>query len=106
MESGFVEFASHEGFDFIESLMAILAFTGDLQFAAGTGGQHHQPHNALAVDLLAVLIDQDIAGEAIDEFDKEGGRAGMDAQLVDHNKFALRGLFAAWFLCAAHAVPC
>ena len=34
--------------------------------------------------------------------DKHGGGPGMDAQLVEHNKFAPHGLFAAWFLRTTH----
>ena len=62
-----------------------------------------RPMMLLPLICLASLVDHDVAGEVIGDFDKHGGGAGVDAQLVENNKFALHGLFAAWFFGTAHA---
>ena len=53
------------------------------QFAAGAGGEHHQAHDALAVDFFAVLFHEDVAGKPVGGLDEQGGGPGVDAQLVD-----------------------
>ena len=60
-------------FEFGERLGSIVAFGVDGQFAARAGGQHHQAHDALAVDLLAVFLDKDVAVKAVGGLDKHGG---------------------------------
>jgi hypothetical protein len=86
-----VKLAFDQGFDLGEGLVGVVAFAMDDDFAARSGGQHHQTHDAFAVDLFAVLFDEDAAGKFIDNTDKHGGGPGMDAQLVEHHKLAPQG---------------
>src|SRR5690606_2069051 len=51
--------------------------------AAGTGGQHHQPHDRGAADAHAVLLDHDRGVVAADELDEAGGSPGVQPALVD-----------------------
>lgn len=52
--------------------------------------EHHEPHNAFAIDFLAVFLDSDVRGEFTRSFDKLGGRPGVDAKLVSNSEFAGR----------------
>src|ERR1035441_7231708 len=78
----FVELAVHEGFNLGQGLRGVMAVGVDGDCAARTGGQHHQAHDAFAVDLLAVLFHEDVAAKAVGGFDKHGRGPGMNAQLV------------------------
>src|SRR5688572_16341647 len=77
----------HQRFDFHDRLGGIVTLGEDEQFAARASRQHHQAHDALAVDLLTVLLDEDIALEAVGRLDEHGGGPGMDSEFVDHDHF-------------------
>src|SRR5437867_4074517 len=78
----FVEFAADERFQLIKGLRRILAVSMDGEFAAGSGGEHHQSHDALPVDLVAILLDEDFAIEAVGGLDEHSCGPGMDAKFV------------------------
>ena len=74
-------------------------------FAAGAGGQHHQAHDALAVDRLAVLLDEHFAVKEVGRLDEQGGGPGVDAQLVHHDQFLFDlGGGVSRLVCRTHAV--
>src|SRR5208283_163912 len=73
-----------------EGLVGVVAFAMNDNVAARPGGEHHEAHDAFAVDLFAVLFDEVAAGEFIDEADEHGGGPGMDAELVEHDELALQ----------------
>src|SRR6266404_5108956 len=84
----FVEFAANKVFQLGEGLGGVVAVGVDSEFAAGTGGQHHQAHDALAVDLVAVFFDEDFATEPAGNFDEHGGGPGVDAEFVGNQKLS------------------
>jgi hypothetical protein len=45
--------------------------------------KHHEPHDALAIDLFAVLLNVDFRLEPVRNLHELSGRPGMDAQLVE-----------------------
>src|SRR5580704_10652561 len=63
--SRLVELAIDQLLDRPEGFVTILALAGNHEFGPRTGGQHHQAHDALAVNLFAVLFNHDFAGKAI-----------------------------------------
>jgi hypothetical protein len=62
--------------------------------------QHHQTHDALAVDLFAIFFDQNVALESVGRLDEQRGGAGMNAKLVDDGQlfFDFRRTVAAGLL--------
>lgn len=90
--SGFVKSpATDEGFQFGQGLGGVLPLDMDGQFAAGAGGQHHQRQHALATHLLTVFFHQNVAAKLIRSFDKQGGRPGVETQLVSNPKIFFHG---------------
>lgn len=81
--SVFLEFASDEVGDGVERGVGVGAIGAYGDDRAVAGGEHHQAHDALAIDFLAILLDEDVGLEAIGRFDKLGGRTGVDAELVE-----------------------
>src|ERR1043166_7271222 len=81
-----IKFVFNERLDLREGLGRIVAVSVNGQFASRAGGEHHQTHNALAIDFLTVLLDKNIAPKAIGYFDKGGGRPCMNAQFICHQK--------------------
>ena len=77
-----VELAVHEVFQFADGGVGVCAFDVESDFAAGAGCEHHQTHDALAVNLFTVLFNEDITGESIRGFNEHSRRPGMNAQLV------------------------
>src|ERR1700761_7687642 len=71
-----------ERFEFGDGLRAVGAADMEDNFAAGAGRQHHQAHNAFAVDFFAVLFHENIARELVRGLHKKRRRPGMDAQLI------------------------
>src|SRR5204863_9710851 len=63
-----VELAFEERIQFVEGPGGVFSLSLNREFAPRPGSQHHQAHDALAVDLLAVLLDEDIAAEAVGRF--------------------------------------
>ena len=63
-----VKLPQDQGFEFGQDGGGVVALDVEGDFAAGAGGQHHQAHDALAVDLFAVLFHKDVAGVAIGDF--------------------------------------
>lgn len=53
---------------------------------AVAGGEHHQAHDALAIDFLTILLNEDVRLETVGGFDELRRRAGMDAELVENGE--------------------
>ena len=77
-----LKLAFHQGFDFSDGLQRVVPSTCSSQFAAGPGGEHHQAHDALAVDLFAVLFHEDLQAKRLAILTNMRGGPGVDAQLV------------------------
>ena len=82
-----VELALDESFDFHERFGGVGTDGVNGQFAAGTGGEHHQTHDAFAIDLFAIFLHENIAGKPARGFDKHGRRPGMNARFVGDGEF-------------------
>ena len=66
----FVELAFNEVFEACDCLIGVVAFGDDVELCALGCGEHHEMHDGLAIDFLAVFDDFDvaaIAGGRIDE---------------------------------------
>ena len=83
-----VEAAGDEFLDFFEEFFGIGAGGGDLELGAVAGGEHHETHNGLAVDFLAVLLDPDLGLEAVRRLDEKGRGAGVEPVAVENDQFA------------------
>ena len=79
----FLELASDQVGDGVERGVGVGAIGAYGDDRAVAGGEHHQAHDALAIDFLAILLDEDVGLEAIGRFDKLGGGTGVDAELVE-----------------------
>jgi len=84
-----VEFPFHQLLDRGDRLSGVRSVGLHDDFAAGAGREHHQAHDALAVDGLAVLLHEDIAGETVGGFHEHRRGPGMNAELVGDQKFLL-----------------
>src|SRR4051812_34371803 len=82
-----VELALQQCFDFMDGMSCIAAFGQNEQFAARPGGEHHQAHDALAIDPLTVLLDENLTIEAIGGTDEHRGGASMDPQFIGYDQF-------------------
>src|SRR5690606_20168984 len=81
------ETALHELDELLDCGQRILAAGPDGDFAAVLGGQHHYPHDALAVDLEVILADPHVGAEAGRKLDEFRGGPGVQAVLVpDRNR--------------------
>ena len=79
---------------FLHEQGGIIPLGGDSQDGALSGGQHHESHDALAVHLLLVLLDEDLGLKLVRDADNHGRRARVNPQLVLYNKLFDHGL--AW----------
>jgi hypothetical protein len=70
-------------YETVSRFLFVLARSDDAQFRAAGSRQHHDPHDALAVDPLPILREIDAAREGRGGGDKLGGGTGMQAELVD-----------------------
>ena len=52
------------------------------EFAAGPGGEHHQAHDAFAVHLFTIFLDENLAIKAIGGLDEQSGGTGVNAEFV------------------------
>src|SRR6185437_13129363 len=96
-----VELAMEKVFQFGDGGGGVVAFGVDGQFAAGTRGEHHQAHDAFAVHLFAILLDEDVATETVGDLDEHRGGTRVDAQLVGNKKlFSHQRSALRHFLCA------
>ena len=81
-----LELAGNEVRDRLEGGIGIRAVSTDGNDGAVTGGEHHQAHDALAIDFLSILFNEDIRLESVGGFDELRRRAGMDAQFVENGE--------------------
>ena len=82
-----VKLSLDEGFDFSDGLSGVCAANVQDQFTAGAGGEHHQAHDAFAVDFFTVLFNKNFSRKPISGFHKESSGPGVNAQLVNDDKF-------------------
>src|ERR1035437_1677084 len=92
-----IKLALDEGFEFGDGGVGVHTFDVQGDFAAGAGGEHHQAHDALAVDFFAVLFHEYVAAEARGNFNKHGRRPGVDARLVGDGEFLGEKLGVSFF---------
>lgn len=92
--SGFVEFPGEKGLEFHQHLRGVFAGGEKLDFGAPGGGEHHEAHDALAVNLFLVLFDEHLGFEFIGNPNDHGSRTGMDSHLILHEKLLYVG--AGW----------
>src|SRR5947209_1569261 len=88
----FIELAIDQRLDLLERPIAVRPFTRNLELRAVPRRQHHEAHDALAVDAFAILFDPHVATKAAADFYEHGGGARMEAEAV------LDGQFLAEFL--------
>ena len=82
-----IKLSFDEGFEFGDGLQCVRAAGVDDQSAARPGGEHHQTHDAFAVDFFAVLFHENFGRKAVGGLDEQGGGPGVDAQLVGNCEF-------------------
>src|SRR5262245_57696784 len=83
-----VEFPDrHQFLNRLQRRLGIASIGLDADPAARCGRQHHQAHNALAIDALAVLLDKDLALEPAHRADKQRSRTGVDTLSVEDGEF-------------------
>jgi hypothetical protein len=103
-----VKLSPDEGFEFGNGLLCVRAANIQGQFAAGAGGEHHQAHDAFAIDFFTVLFDVNFGHKPVGGLHKESGGPGVNAQLVDDGEFPgeellIRQFFHAYYF--AHFAP-
>lgn len=82
-----VELADRDEFvESAERIFGIFAARLEAQAAAGTGREHHEPHDTLAVDAFPVLLDDDLTLEFAGDADKKRRWPGMNAQPIHHDE--------------------
>lgn len=59
-------------------------------------GEHHQSHNAFAIDFFPVFFHGDVGLETVGGFHELGCWPGMDAEFVDDREFFLRHGVIGW----------
>ena len=72
----------------LQHFCLIGAFTLDLDLGAALDTGAHHLHDTLGIDLLLTVDNGDIALECGHFLDKQAGRTGMEAQLVDDGYFS------------------
>jgi hypothetical protein len=82
-----VKLSLDEGFDFSNGLLRVVTANVQDQFAAGAGGEHHQSHDAFAIDFFTVLFNKNFGRKSVGSLHKESGGPGVNAQLVDDDNF-------------------
>src|SRR5438270_7933752 len=83
----FVKARLDELLNFIERPGGIRSFAADLQFRALPGGQHHQSHNAFAIDLFIFFFDPDVAAVAAGYFNEKCGWSRVETEAVHDGDF-------------------
>ena len=86
----FVELALKQCFQLPHRRLGVRSLGDDDEFGALARRQHHQSHDALAIDLFAVLLDGDVAGIFVGGLDEQRHRSRVDAELVDHRDLPAR----------------
>src|SRR5687768_2429183 len=78
-----VEPALHERDELLDRLLRILPRGPDLDLRTPFGGQHHHPHDALAVHFHGVPCHVYVGDESRREPHEVGGRTGVQPQPID-----------------------
>jgi len=88
----------NEVFNLRNHLIGIGTLGDDVKFRSLASGQHHEAHDALAIDALAILLDPDLRPITTRYLDKHGGRARVQAVTVlDHDLLAMPENVVSWF---------
>src|SRR3954451_6191277 len=74
-------------FQFLHRLLRVRSFATDLQGRALASGQHHQTHNALAINLFAFFGDPHLAAMAAGNTDEHGGRTSVQPKSIHDRNF-------------------
>ena len=83
----FVEAVFNKGFDLGEGFEFVGAGDAEVEFGAFGGAEHHDAHDAFAVDGFTVTGELRFSGEAAGEVDQLDGGSGMEAQFIDDGDF-------------------
>src|ERR1700722_1484974 len=83
----FVKLPLDERFQIGDGLGGISAANMQRHFTAGAGGEHHQAHDAFAVNFFPILFHKNITLKLVGGFDEKRRRPGMDAQLIGNGEF-------------------
>src|SRR5919197_4827225 len=87
----FIEAAGDELGEGVHRSGRLGALGAELDDAAGSCRQHHQPHDRDAGDARAVLVDLDLGVELLGKLDELGGGSGMEsAAVADRHLAGLR----------------
>ena len=82
----FLELAGDEVGDRFERGVGVRAVGTNGDDGTVAGGQHHQAHDALAIDFLAILLNKNVRLKAIGRFDELRCGTGVDAELVENGE--------------------
>jgi len=84
----------------------VFSFCPNVQFAPRPGREHHQAHDAFAIDPLAVLFHKNVALKAVGRLDKHRCGPGVNAEFVPNHQLAGDGgVFVGRLLRRAHSAP-
>lgn len=89
-ESLFLELAGNQVSDGGDGGIGVQSFRADSDHRAVAGGEHHQAHDAFAINFLAVLFNEDIRFKAVRHFDELSRWSRMDTELIEDCEFLLR----------------
>src|SRR5215210_4716815 len=84
---GFSKTSFNERLQLPQCLLLILAMRVDGYDAAFAGREHHNTHDAFAIDLAAALLELNLTGKVRGEIHELRGCAGVHAELVDNRDF-------------------
>ncbi len=84
--SGLVELPTKEGVELCQHLWRVVTGHNKLHLRALACGQHHQAHDAFAIDLLFVLFDENVSFKLVCDAHDHGSRTCVNAHLVLHHQ--------------------
>src|SRR5476649_408882 len=76
-------------FDLFHRLVGVRAFAANQQLRTLPGGQHHETHDTLAVDLFAFLLHPDFGAIAARDADEHGRRPRVQTEAIDNRNLLL-----------------
>src|ERR1035438_2825669 len=102
LRSGLVELAREKLFQLGKHQLRILARREELDLRALAGRKHHEAHDALSIDLLLVLLDEDLGFELVGDAHDHRGWARVYPELVLDDKLLDHGLACGGCVCGIH----
>src|SRR2546421_6569255 len=79
----FVEFLPDQFFQLFHYLFGVRPFTANRELRSLPGSEHHQAHDAFAVDLFAFLFHPDLGTMTAGDPDEHRRGAGMQTETVN-----------------------